>query len=177
MTEAARDPALQALLDKQALHELALRYARAIDRRDRALLLSVYHDDAVDRHGSLFEGSPRAYADWQPEVMAPFEVTAHYIMNTDFRLDGDHAQGELYFVAFHRRQPPEREELLVGGRYLDRYERRDGEWKISDRQLVWDFVSGHLPQAAHLDMLASLGTVGSGADDASYRVLPLFRST
>ena len=55
-----RDQAIQELLDKQALHEIAMRYTRAIDRPDRELLLSLYHDDAIDHHGTMFKGGPVA---------------------------------------------------------------------------------------------------------------------
>ncbi|PVX75655.1 SnoaL-like protein [Paraburkholderia unamae] len=172
---APRDAQLQALLDKDALYELAVRYARAIDRRDRALLLSVYHEDAVDDHGVMFKGSAAAFADWQPEVMARFEVTAHYIMNTSYRLDGDHAQGELYFVAYHRTKAPDAKEVVIGGRYLDRYERRANVWKIAHRTLVWDFSREHPLDPAQRDFLASLGESGCGSDDASFGLLPLFK--
>ena len=169
-----RDPEIQALLDKQALRELALRYARAIDRRDRELLLSVYHEDAVDRHGTVFEGSPRQFADFQPQVMGQFAVTAHYMLNTDYRLAGDRAEGELYFIAFHRLQPPQCKEVVVGGRYLDRYERRGGVWKIAHRTLLWDFARDYVPSADEQKFLASLGELGGGAEDPSFRLLPLF---
>jgi hypothetical protein len=121
---------MQMLADKSELHELALRYARAIDRRDRALLLACYHPDAIDHHGAVFRGDPVAYADWQPQIMAQFAVTAHYIMNTLYCVDGDDAQGELYFVAYHRTIGPPPRDVVVGGRYLDRYQRRAGEWRI-----------------------------------------------
>jgi len=169
---AARDPEVQALLDKQALRELALRYARGIDRRDRGLLLSVYHPDAMDDHGEMFRGSPERFADWQPEVMGPFEVTAHYIMNSDYCIDGDEAEGELYFIAFHRVKPPEAAEFWVGGRYLDRYQRRDGGWKIAHRRLVWDFVHQGGENAEAVAFLRGLGVCGSGEDDLSYGFLP-----
>ena len=169
-----REAQLQALLDKEALYELAVRYARAIDRRDRALLLSVYHEDAIDDHGVMFKGDATAYANWQPEVMAPFEVTAHYIMNKSYRLDGDRAQGELYFIAYHRTKAPDAKEVMVGGRYLDRYERRANVWKIVHRTLVWDFTRENPLDPAQRDFLASLGKLGCGADDVSFSALPLF---
>ena len=170
-----RDQAIQELLDKQALHEIAMRYARAIDRRDRELLLSLYHDDSIDHHGTMFKGGPVAYADWQPEVMAPFAVTAHYITNTDYRIDGDRAEGELYFIAYHRMEV-EAKEVMIGGRYLDRYERRAGEWKIAHRTLVWDFARSNPLDADQLGFLKSLGYCGAGSDDVSKTVLPLFKS-
>jgi hypothetical protein len=169
-----RDPDVQALLDKQALYELAVRYARAIDRRDRSLLLSVYHDDAIDDHGVMFKGSPAAFADWQPEVMAPFDVTAHYIANTAYRVDGDSAEGELYFIAYHRTKLPEAKEIVIGGRYLDRYERRNNTWKILHRTLVWDFTRSNPIASEQLSFLESLGSQGCGAGDPSFGVLPMF---
>ena len=43
---------LQTLIDKQALAELVHSYCRACDRRDFALVRTLYHDDAIDDHGS-----------------------------------------------------------------------------------------------------------------------------
>lgn len=169
-----RDPEVQALLDKQALYELAVRYARAIDRRDRTLLLSVYHDDAVDDHGVMFKGGAAAFADWQPEVMAPFDVTAHYITNTAYRIDGEHAEGELYFIAYHRTKLPDAKEIVIGGRYLDRYERRENAWKISHRTLVWDFTRSNPIDPEQFAFLSSLGSLGCGAGDPSFGLLPMF---
>ena len=169
------DPRLQELLDRQALHDLAITYARAIDRRDRELLLGVYHDDAIDDHGTMFTGDPVRYADWQPEVMAPFEITNHYIMNTAYRLDGDRAEGEVHFIAYHRTHGPEVREIWVGGRYLDRYERRAGQWKIAHRTLIWDFTRNEIANPEDTAFRQSLGVSGGGADDAAEQVLPLFR--
>lgn len=170
-----RDRDLQALLDKQALYELAVRYARGIDRRDRDLLLSVYHDDAIDDHGTMFTGSALAFADWQPDVMQPFEITNHYIMNTAYRLDGDHAEGELHFIAYHRTKGPDAQEIWVGGRYMDRYERRGDDWKIAHRTLVWDFTRSDPLNPEQTAFRQSLGLSGAAGDDPSEALLPLFR--
>jgi hypothetical protein len=121
----------------------------------------------------MFRGDPVAYGDWQPEVMGQFELTAHYILNTHYAFDGRSAEGELYFLTYHRTRPPERRDMLVGGRYLDRYERRRGRWAIVHRQIAWDFVRDAGPDEAALRFLSSLGDVGSGADDVSYDALPL----
>ena len=58
-----RDPLVQYLADRMAIHDCLVRYARAVDRLDRELLLSVYHADAIEDHG-VFVGSPEGFADW-----------------------------------------------------------------------------------------------------------------
>jgi SnoaL-like domain len=53
--------AVVALQDRQAIQDVLMTYSRGIDRLDRELLLSVYHDDAIDDHG-VFVGSPEEFA-------------------------------------------------------------------------------------------------------------------
>lgn len=125
-------------LDRMALGDLVARYCRGVDRRDFALVRSLYWDDAVDRHGAMFEGRADEFVAWLPRALAPFELTAHRLGNSLFILDGDRAEGEHYAVAYHRTDPPERREIVIGGRYLDRYERRGGVWKFAERRLVFD---------------------------------------
>ncbi|MEM7569242.1 MAG: nuclear transport factor 2 family protein, partial [Pseudomonadota bacterium] len=49
-------------------------------------------------------------------------------------LEGDVAFGEIYFRAFHRIEEHGLDrDFLIWGRYIDRYERRDGVWKIAHR--------------------------------------------
>ena len=50
---AARDPEIQALLDKQAIREVVLRYCRGIDRLDREMVRDCYWPEAIDEHGSF----------------------------------------------------------------------------------------------------------------------------
>ncbi len=54
--DAKTEAALRLMLDKQEIHEVMMRYCRAIDRMDEELLRSVYHPDAIDNHG-LFNGA------------------------------------------------------------------------------------------------------------------------
>ena len=170
---ADRDAALSALLDKQALHELAMRYSRAIDRRDPELLASVYHPDAHDEHGTFFDGPASAFVANLEKTMAVFAVSQHMIGNASYRLDGDRAEGELYFTAYHRTLPPDPRHEIVRGRYLDRYERRGCEWRIAYRRLVWDSYETTEVRPSDTETLAALGESGAGADDYSYRALSL----
>lgn len=170
------DAQRESVIDKMLLRDIAMRYARAIDRRDRELLLSCYHPGAIDHHGAMFHGPIEQYVDWQPEIMAPFAVTAHYVTNTHYEISGDKAEGELYFMAFHRMNEDDKH-VWVGGRYLDKYERRGGEWRIAHRSIVWDFVQSHQTAQDDMAFLRTLGDIGTGAGDVSFAALPLLGGT
>ena len=131
----------QPLLDRIALHDLVMRYCRGCDRRDFALVRSLYHDDAIDDHGAMFKGGADAFVAWLPEVTAHWHLTRHSISNSLFVIDGDRAEGEHYVEAWHRTHGPDAKLFIALGRYLDRYERRDGEWKFTYRSLVFDHGS------------------------------------
>src|SRR5580693_1898634 len=164
---------LQVLSDKQALHELTLTYCRACDRRDFALLRSLYHDDAVDDHGAMFRGSADEYLAWLPPVLAQFEATVHSISNALFKVEGDAGHGELYTVAYHRTHPPAAREILIGGRYLDRYQRRDGVWRFLHRSLALDWCRvQEVDTAAYREFAAGAPAGRTDEQDPSYLALP-----
>jgi len=138
---------LQDLLDKQAIHEVVLRYCRGIDRMDRDLVRSCYHDDATDEHGS-FCGGVDAFMEWVFRVAARYDVTMHFVGNVlvelgERREDGRRAaRAETYGISHHRRAggPPEHN-LVVGFRYVDRFERRaEGDWRIARRVCTTEWV-------------------------------------
>ena len=168
--------ALQAMLDKHALHELVLTYCRAADRRDFRLMRSLYHDDAIDDHGAMFSGPVDDFIAWIPSVMAGFEATAHSVSNALFVVDGDKANGEIYAHAYHRTHPPDAQEIVIGGRYLDRYERRAGVWKFIHRSLALDWCNVRPVNPEDYRQFAAGAALGqASAEDPSYRQLPLFR--
>ncbi|MFC1943884.1 nuclear transport factor 2 family protein [Chloroflexota bacterium] len=130
---------LQVLLDKQEIYELLMRYCRAIDRCDEPLLRSVYHPDATDDHGGFKGKVPELY-DWLSTTLSGMKLTTHNICNVLIEVEGDVAYGEAYFLAYHRIPGKEKDyDMLVGGRYIDRFERRDGVWKIAERRCVFDW--------------------------------------
>ena len=64
------------------------------------------------------------------------------IGNVLIEVDGDKAKGEAYFIAHHHIPGPDGAGdnfMVAAGRYLDRFERRDGEWRISHRHAVYDW--------------------------------------
>lgn len=134
--------ALRVLLDKQEITEVLARYCRAIDRLDEELLRSVYWPDGYDDHMS-FAG---LVAEFIPEAIKScasiFKSTVHSISNTLIEVDGDVAHSETYFTSFNRLSQTRdgREyDRITCARYLDRFERRDGEWRIARRLVVTDW--------------------------------------
>jgi len=122
------------------IQQVLYRYCRAIDRGDVTLLKSVYHPDATDAHGA-FNGPAHEFAEIIVARMNVFQVTGqHQITNIIIELDGEAARVESYFQAFHPSVLEGGGEGLAFavGRYLDRFERRDGAWKIADRRVVFD---------------------------------------
>ena len=153
------------------LQRLAWTYCHAVDRGDMDLLRSLYHDDAIDDHGGMFKGSPDDYVAWLPKMLAAVDAIRHTIDSMLFVVDGDRAQGELVNTAYHRTGD---REVVIGGRYLDTYERRDGVWRILHRSLVTDFVEQRTVSEA-------AGFIGKGvawgqkdATDPVYTRLDLF---
>jgi len=126
------------LADRQAIHDCLMTYCRAVDRLDRDLLLSVYHEDAVEDHG-VFVGDREGFADWVIAFHSRAQhATQHVINNHVCELDGDVAHTETYymFAAMNVEGAPL---TLSGGRYIDRFERRGGRWAIALRKVVSDW--------------------------------------
>lgn len=123
---------------REELRDLVTRYARGVDRRDYPLIRSLYWDDAIDDHGEMFCGGPDDYVAWLPQALEPLDCTIHSISNSLFVIDGDVAEGEHVSFNFHRTRAEPRQEIVIHGRYLDRYERREGIWKFARRKIVFD---------------------------------------
>lgn len=162
------------LLERVALQHLVWSYCHAIDRRDYALLRSLYHDDAIDDHGAMFCGSPDAYVAWLPGMMANWQATSHTVSNMQFLFDGEHAEGELTCTAWHRTADGARD-VIVHGRYLDQYRKRDGTWKFYRRALVLDWAEDRALSAGAPGADDGVEHGRAGPDDPCYRRLPLFR--
>src|SRR4051794_36933919 len=128
------DAQVRQLVDRQAILDCIHRYTRGVDRLDADLTLSAYHEDAVDDHGT-FIGSPREFVEWLWPRPDTRWTRQHFVTNHTCELDGDTAHTETYYLCAMR--PKDREVTTIsGGRYIDRFERRDGEWRIAARVVV-----------------------------------------
>jgi SnoaL-like domain len=156
-----RDTArLRELVDKQDITEVVFRFARGLDRCDWDLVLSCFHPRATIELG-VFRGLVTDYVPWVSEYLPKLaSSTMHTVHNVLVELDGDAATGESYIVGHHRHATADGEtDLVAGGRYLDRFERRNGVWKLTARLLVWEW-SREEPATGTWDGDASTFTYG-----------------
>jgi hypothetical protein len=139
---AASASPLDELLDREAIRCLLYRFCRAIDRRDAALLATVYWDDASEWHGA-YRGPAAGFRELATRGPGGFEVMRHSLGTINIDLAGVRASSEAYFVASgvpRARDGDQRMLRVHEGRYLDELERRGGEWRIVHRIVVKDFI-------------------------------------
>lgn len=131
---------MQSLLDKQEIYELTCRYARALDRLDKELLRSLYHEDATDNRG-FFAGSRDEFVEMAISMAGACVATQHLVGQANIDIEDDIAFGEVYFQSFHRvvDEDGAEQDFVLLGRYVDRYEKRDDVWKIAHRSMLKDF--------------------------------------
>lgn len=137
MMEAPSLASLQVLLDRQAIHDCVYRYCRGLDRHDKALTASAFHADAVGDFGP-YVGPMAPFPDYVNVLHAQkWASHQHYVLNHLCQPEGDSAQAETYWMVAGRCHDETLE--LNGGRYIDRFERRQGEWKIAQRVCVYEW--------------------------------------
>ncbi|MFT7650624.1 MAG: hypothetical protein ACI8Y4_005398 [Candidatus Poriferisodalaceae bacterium] len=131
---------LDDLLARQEIADVILRYARGIDRLDFDLVRSCYHPDAYDDHGS-FKGDVEAFIEMCSAFLPTWTATQHFMGNMLIEVDGDVARAETYAVAYHHRDNDDGtgKDDVFGIRYVDRFERREGDWKIGHRVVATEW--------------------------------------
>jgi hypothetical protein len=151
---------LQELIDRQTITDVLTRYCRGVDRMDIETVRSVFHPDAVTHHPPYADGPVE-------EFLTSLEVSAdqtmrwtHSLTNALVELAGDTAHSEAYFVSLSRSHNGDGLiDYLFCGRYLDRLERRDGQWRIAERTVVRDLIRVD-PVADVSEVEAARGIVG-----------------
>lgn len=173
-----RPPLSNALSGTQSADHIALQnlnalYCHAVDRRNFDLLRQLYHPDAHEDHSPMFNGPASAYIDMLPQALATWSLTAHSVKNATFLIDGDQAEGEIYCSAYHRLADNSRE-IIFHGRYVDRYEKRDGIWKFSYRSLILDWMENR--ETSSPNQVSGMPSGTSGQDDPLFARLSWFQA-
>ncbi|WP_020108093.1 nuclear transport factor 2 family protein [Nocardia sp. 348MFTsu5.1] len=153
------DSQMADLIDKQSLYENMALYCRGMDRKDLMTMKSTFWPEATDNHGS-FVGSAHEFCEWACENQKKgHHRSHHYISNVLIELDGATARRETAVVYAMVRPDEDRIEVM-GGRYRDLCEKRQGEWKVLRRVVIFDFAQQHSP-------IADFGAVFGGIPPTS----------
>ena len=136
-----RDAYLDLIIAKDQIREVIHQVARGTDRLDPDLIAGGYWPDGFDDHNS-FRGGPVEFAAWVLQVLPHFAATHHFLGQCRIEIEGDVAHVETYCDAHHVGLPDAEGEVLdmvLGLRYVDRFERREGQWRISKRVCAFDW--------------------------------------
>lgn len=138
------------LEDREAIREVIAAYAHSIDRRRWDMMGRLFHSDATFGFGPV-EGDWRGFVEQARAIIDPCISTQHLLGQTLIGFaDTETAHCETYLTAMHvvpvgYPRPevfPARDEIYsatIAGRYVDRFERRGGEWRIAKRQGLYDW--------------------------------------
>jgi len=170
MTDSPSNAAIVALLDEQAIKNVAHLFARGLDRMDRDLIKSCFHEDGTDDHG-VFKGTVDEFCAWVFPPLENYDATQHIISTQIVEINGEKGVCESYFYARHAlKVDGVPKELIAAGRYLDTMEKRKGVWKISHRKAIFDWNrlvdDMAIPSRPEMDEVMTRGEQGTG--DASY---------
>jgi hypothetical protein len=120
---------VQDLMDRQAIFDCIKRNSRGNDRFDAELTASTYHTDGLHEVGQNRVPGP-GYGIHANEAHGKlFDANLHNVTMHMCEIDGDVAHAESYSLGMFLDKGGETGRVLAG-RYIDRLERRDGEWRI-----------------------------------------------
>lgn len=137
MTTEDRIAALEAkvsdLTDRQAIYDCIRRTSRGNDRFDVELITGSYHEDGIHELGQN-QISGQAYGEHANHAHKNIaDANLHNVTMHLCEIDGDVAHAESYVIGLFL-DPGGQTARMLAGRYLDRLERRGGEWKIALRR-------------------------------------------
>lgn len=136
-----RSPA-EALLEKSAIRDVLSRYCRGLDRMDKAMAYDVFAAGSSAHYYGMYQGTGHGFIDWVWGSHRTMESHSHQITNVLTELDGNSAASEAYVtVVLQQQRPSGGVEIQCRGRYLDRWAKQDGRWRIVEREFVLDAQS------------------------------------
>jgi hypothetical protein len=149
------------LLQHHRIRQVLVRYFRGIDRLDFELVRSCYHPEATDQHPT-FTGDRDAFIAWVRPALTALAGTMHILGNNLIEFGRDQAVSESYVTAYHWQEtdPSQPTGFTSGFRYIDRFERRDGEWRIARRVAIREWTRHEVDFVPHR----------TSADDPGYRM-------
>jgi hypothetical protein len=164
-------PTAGTLLDREMIREAMARYCRGIDRLDVDLIRSAYHPDAFDDHGP-FKGKRDDFIEWiVPFLRREYVTTSHHLTTQSIEVHDGTAYVETYAIVVQQKGADGKTlQLVANSRYVDRFERRDGDWRIAHRVVITD--SARTDTVAAWQGTSPISSMTAGTRD---RTDPVFR--
>jgi hypothetical protein len=123
----------------------------------------------MDDHAT-FVGNPEEFVAYFFDVhRQAHKKTAHFIGNHLCEIEGDTAHAETYYI-FSSENVDGPPYSMAGGRYIDRFERRNGRWAIAIRKcvLTWDSTPDSPVSQFMTQAFAGVGHNSRDHEDLSY---------
>jgi hypothetical protein len=159
------DEAIEVLIAERAIRRVLQNYCRAIDRLDRELMLTVWHPGATVDYRGLFTGTGEEVTDHFMESHLKYSGHSHQVTNLAVKVHGDRAVSEAYVTArlrWIKHESGRPVDMVVSGRYLDQWSKRDGTWAI-DRRIYHNDVN------SEYEVVGGFGTTSTRSrDDEAY---------
>jgi hypothetical protein len=170
MSDSSKLSRLERAVDTLEIKDVLARHCRGLDRGDFDLAASCYHEGATEDQGP-FKGTARDFLSVVMPMLRPYEVVARHITTVTVEFDAETALSEAYWIVILR-EGGAATDLFESGRYLDRFERRNGEWRIAARVAVTDWwaLAPRNTLPFPLDLEAKLTKGKHGLDDPFYSV-------
>ena len=119
------------LQDRAAIHDVIMRYALSIDRRDWRMLADCFTPDAYAEYGGVPAGPGVAKILAHVRSIEGMAVSTHFMENQRIEVSGDDATAETYAISHLPWGRGERPTMRVRGlRYNSELVRQDGRWRI-----------------------------------------------
>jgi uncharacterized protein (TIGR02246 family) len=140
--------ALQALVDRAEIENLAMRYVSHLGGKDPAAFGAYYTEDGVfDVNGAVYKGR-KAIGDLYMGMRAarPADVPVdadglnHMVLtNPVIEVTGDTAKASFIWTGYHNPKDPTQPPVMTEqGREYDLYVKVDGKWLIKKRTVIAD---------------------------------------
>lgn len=155
------------LKDRQDILDCIVRECRARDRQDAEQIASCWWEDGVDEHGAVVTFAPDYPERANAGHRGAFQATSHNLTNHLCEIDGDVANCETYVVGGLFWKDSQKTSIAFG-RYLDRLEKRGGEWRIAVRRCTIEMTADADPGWVFSDAVKGFLKHQWSHDDPSY---------
>ena len=158
------------LTDRQQILDCICRTSRGNDRFDIELISGSYHDDGIHEI-ARDRISGQQYGEHANHAHALlFDANLHHVTMHLCEIDGDVAHAESYVIGLFLNKGEPKSKIL-SGRYIDRLERRDGQWKIALRRATVEVILEGSAEYMQLPIFADRGYLKGNRDksDPSYQ--------